>query len=74
MSDPEQIFSRLTRDVFFSKVDCSKGYWQIAMNHSDIELRSPLFHTQWAVSVSADTVWVRERWRIILPHDEETVI
>ena len=37
MSNPEQIISSLTRDLFFSKVDCSKGYWQIAMNHSDIE-------------------------------------
>ena len=37
MSNPEQIFSSLTRDVFFNKVDCSKGYWQIAMNHSAIE-------------------------------------
>ena len=37
MSNPEQIFSSLTRDIFFSKVDCSKGYWQIAMNPSDIE-------------------------------------
>ena len=36
MSNPEQIFSSLNRDVFFSKVNCSKGYWQIAMNHSDI--------------------------------------
>ena len=37
ISNPEQILSSLTRDVFFNKVDCSKGYWQIAMNHSDIE-------------------------------------
>ena len=37
VSNPEQIFSSLTRNVFFSKIDCSKGYWQIAMNNNDIE-------------------------------------
>ena len=32
MPNPELIFARLTNDSFFSKLDCSKGYWQIAMH------------------------------------------
>ena len=72
MSNPEQIFSSLTSDVLFSKVDCSKGYWQIAMNHSDIEKTA--FSTPSGLFQFRRMPFVSERWRVILSHDEETVI
>ena len=37
MPNPELIFSRLAKDTYFSKLDCSKGYWQIAMRSEDKE-------------------------------------
>ena len=37
MPNPGAIFATLSRDHVFSKLDCSKGYWQIAMHTEDIE-------------------------------------
>ena len=37
MPNPELIFSRLAKDTYFSKLDCSKGYWHIAMRPEDKE-------------------------------------
>ena len=57
MSNPEQIFSSLTRYVFFSKVDCSKGYWQIAIEKTAFSTPSGLFQFRrmpfWLVNVGA---------------------
>ena len=49
MPNPELIFANLSQDKFFSKLDCSKGYWQIVMKSEDAEktaFASPagLFH------------------------------
>lgn len=36
MITPEHLFSRFSEDNFFSKIDLSKGYWQIPVVESDI--------------------------------------
>jgi len=35
MPQPEQIFSKLEKDRYFSTFDVTKGYWQIPMNAND---------------------------------------
>ena len=37
MPNSEAIFATLTKDHVFSKLDCSKGYWYIAMHANNIE-------------------------------------
>ena len=34
IGNPEEIFSRMTQDKYFTKIDLSKGYWQIKMKKS----------------------------------------
>ena len=33
--DPESIYARLGKSVYFGKADCAKGYWQIRMREDD---------------------------------------
>ena len=40
MSNPEAIFASLSGDKFFSKLDFTKGYWQIPMKDEDKEKRA----------------------------------
>ena len=35
MPCPDAIFAKLAKDAVFSKLDCTKGYWQIAMRECD---------------------------------------
>ena len=37
MPCPDAIFAKLAKDAVFSKLDCTKGYWQIAMRECDKE-------------------------------------
>ena len=37
MPNPEVIFANMTGDMFFSKLDFTKGYWQINVNEEDRE-------------------------------------
>jgi len=37
MPKPEQIFSKLKGDQYFSTLDVTKGYWQIPMTDEDKE-------------------------------------
>ncbi|KAK3102478.1 hypothetical protein FSP39_011646 [Pinctada imbricata] len=38
MPDPDEIFSKISKSQYFTKIDLCKGYWQIAMNpeHKDL--------------------------------------
>jgi hypothetical protein len=44
MPTTEDIFSKLQDDKFFSKLDFSKGYWQIPMNEKDIHKTAFVTH------------------------------
>ncbi len=35
LPNPDEIFSKLSKDQYFSKFDLSKGYWQIPLNTDD---------------------------------------
>ena len=35
LPNPDEIFSKLSKDQYFSKFDLSKGYWQIPLNSDD---------------------------------------
>ena len=37
MPCPDAIFAKLAKDAVFGKLDCTKGYWQIAMRECDKE-------------------------------------
>ena len=37
MTSAEDLLVKLSRATYFSKLDLSKGFWQISMNESDIE-------------------------------------
>ena len=34
LGNPEEIFSKMAQDKYFTKIDLSKGYWQIKMKKS----------------------------------------
>ena len=38
MPTAEHLFQKLTRDKLYSKIDLSKGYWQIAIPEEDVHL------------------------------------
>lgn len=40
MPDPEEIFAKIGKSKFFTKVDLCKGYWQIPMRDEDKDLTS----------------------------------
>ena len=41
MPNPDSIFSKLTRKLYVTKIDLSKGYWQVLMEDESNHL--PLF-------------------------------
>ena len=54
MPTAEHLFQKLSGDKFFSKIDLSKGYWQIAIPEEDIPKTA--FVTP-DVRVFEDAVW-----------------
>ncbi|PIK53609.1 hypothetical protein BSL78_09527 [Apostichopus japonicus] len=42
--DQEEIFAKLSKDLFFSKIDLSKGYWQVPMDEKSKKYVSFITH------------------------------
>ena len=49
MGSADEIFHKLSKDKYFSKIDPSKGYWQVPVAEADIQ-------------VPKDALWNDEFW------------
>ncbi|XP_076449992.1 uncharacterized protein LOC143286334 [Babylonia areolata] len=74
MPDVEALFSRLSAKKVFSKLDLSKGYWQIPMAEADrpkTAFTTPQGHFQWCVMPfglkTAGAVFSRMMRKLVLP-------
>ncbi|XP_076438810.1 uncharacterized protein LOC143277793 [Babylonia areolata] len=74
MPDVEALFSRLSGKKVFSKLDLSKGYWQIPMAEADrpkTAFTTPQGHFQWCVMPfglkTAGAVFSRMMRKLVLP-------
>jgi hypothetical protein len=74
MPDVEQLFSKLGKAKFFSKLDLCKGYWQIPMRASDrpkTAFSTPMGQFQWRVMPfglkTSGAVFTRMMRELLLP-------
>ena len=58
--DQEEIFAKLAIDHYFTKIDLSKGYWQIPMAKDSKPITSFVTH-DWNLSVHNDAIWTCEQ-------------
>ena len=80
MPDVEQLFAKLGKAKYLSKIDLTKGYWQIPMKPEDKEktaFSTPQGHFQWTVMPfglkTAGAIFSRVMRELLQPLDLEEV-
>lgn len=54
--DQEEIFAKISRAKYFTKIDLTKGYWQVPLTEEAKELTA-FCDTGWFVSISKHAIW-----------------
>ena len=81
MPDVDQLFSKLSRAQYFSKIDMTKGYWQIPVRKSDrdkLAFSTPLGQFRWITMPfglkTAGAVFSRMMRRFLVPLHRDDVV
>ena len=79
--DPDIIFARVSRAKLFSKMDLSKGFWQIKVNPADrpkLAFATPVGTFQWCVmpfgTHNSPAVFTRMMRKLLAPLHDKPVL
>jgi len=80
LPDIDSIFSKLSKAKFLSKIDLSKGYWQVPMKESDCHktaFSTPFGHFEWVVMPFglkiAGAIFSRLMRKVLLPLQRDDI-